>query len=166
MRDPKSHQYKSRRKLCEALKVPESTVRLQLRKFKHQIPIRTKALGMTGQRLLTDAEEDILVNVILDAQERGVCITKSNIIHMVSDFLHFQRHIEDGNLVEDDTTLAARLKSYDAFNDHTLKKHHKWYLGFRRRHPLILPKKPQYLGRKRDIVLLPGYINLLYLVPD
>ena len=96
---------------------------------------------MTGQRLLTDAEEDILVNVILDAQERGVCITKNNIIHMVSDFLTFQREIDDGNLLEDDATLAARLSNYDAFLSTTLTRHYKWYLGFKHRHPLIKTKK-------------------------
>ena len=51
MRDPKNHLYPSRREMCKALKIPESTVRLQLRKLKLKVPIRTKALGMTGQAL-------------------------------------------------------------------------------------------------------------------
>ena len=59
MRDPKNHQYSSRREMCEALKIPESTIRLQLKKMKNKIPIRNKAPSMTGQTLLINSEEKI-----------------------------------------------------------------------------------------------------------
>ena len=75
LKDPKIHLYPSRRGISKALGIPESTVRAQVRKIKHKIPIRSKAMGMTGKRLLTNSKEIILVNVILDAQELGVCIT-------------------------------------------------------------------------------------------
>ena len=154
LKNPGNHQYSSRREMCDALKISESTIRLQLKKIKEKLPILNKALGLTGQRLLTNAEESILVNVILDGQEQGVCITKTNILHMVSDFITFEKEIQVGRLVEDDATLAARLTNVDNLhaNSTTLARHYKWYQGFKRRHPKIKPKKPQYLGRKRGKV--------------
>ena len=151
-KNPRNQQYKSWREQCRAMGVPEATVRLNRKKIKLKVPIITNTLSLTGQRLLAEAEEKILVNVILDAQERGVCVTRINIKQMVMDFLMYQRKIEDGEILEDDVpTLLARLKSHDSINDMN-HRHQKWFIGFKRRNPSVHCKKPEYLSRKRGKV--------------
>ena len=41
---PKNHKYESRREMCKALKIPESTIRLRLSKIKNKIPIQNSML--------------------------------------------------------------------------------------------------------------------------
>ena len=88
-RNSVTHQYKSRRQLARAFGIPESTIRDLRRKIAKHIPIKGKLLGVTGQRHLTDTEEIILLNLIHDSQERGVCVTRINIKQMLMDFLYY-----------------------------------------------------------------------------
>ena len=86
--------YKSRRELAKAYEIPESTIRALWRKLAKNLPIKSKALGETGQRHLTDTEELILLNLIYDAQERGVCVTRINIKQMLMDFLYYEKELK------------------------------------------------------------------------
>ena len=51
--------------------MPEATVKANVAKRRQGIESHSGALGKTNRRILTDAEEDILVNLIEDAMKRG-----------------------------------------------------------------------------------------------
>ena len=58
--------------MCEAMLIPESTIRSNLKRMKKSGEIDSiviRPLGMTGRRLLTDAEEEIIYNMIIECQE-------------------------------------------------------------------------------------------------
>ena len=57
--------------------------------------------GMKGKRLLTNKEEELMEATILDCQERGVAITRYNILHMMDDFDNYTSKITTGELIND-----------------------------------------------------------------
>ena len=91
--------------------------------------IVVRPLGLTGRRLLTDAEEEIIYNMIIECHERGNCITKTNVLQVVSDIFTFSKKIEEGLIQNDERTKAARISHVDMLHRDLaeIKKNFKWY---------------------------------------
>ena len=88
--------------------------------------------------------------MIKECQERGACITKTNVLQVVSDIFRYGRKIDEGLIKNDEKTTAARVAYIDSLNSDAqdIQSHRKWYRNFRDKHKLKL-KKPQMLSKKR-----------------
>ena len=65
--------------------VPESTIRFNLKKEKARINVKiAHAFGKTRRRLLTEAEEDLIIKYIKDCCKRALPVTKGNVMDFLS----------------------------------------------------------------------------------
>ena len=71
--------------------------------------------------------------MIIDGQEWGVCITKTNVLHMVCDFETFEKNIKEGKIANDVDTHNERLGTVDQlYGNNKALTTHKMISGFHR----------------------------------
>ena len=99
---------------------------------------------MTNRRLLTQAEEEVFCNLIVDAQKRGLPVTRINIINFLTDIINNDRSTD-----EEEPSLRLQRQGVCVEGQH----HNKWFRGFMKRHKdRITFKKPELLGKARMAV--------------
>ena len=98
------------------------------------------ALGITNKRILTEAEELVLCNMIIDTQRCGLFVIKRNIINFVEDIIKNERDDPKQELNERLDRLGMR-KTGQACD--------KWFRGFMKRNPEIVFRRPELLSKSR-----------------
>ena len=132
------------RETCRHYKLPEATVRTNVAKLRAGQEIPSGALGVTNRRLLTEAEETVLCNLIIDAQRRGLPVTRRNIINFIEDILNNDR-------TKPEEEPSERLQRQGVCVQG--QEHDKWFRGFMKRHKdRITVKKTELLGKARMAV--------------
>ena len=119
----------SMRAMAARYNIPESS-------FRHRLSGRMKMkIGFTeGGRLLTDAEESVLVNYIKGSSKRAMPVTKRAVMGALEYIL----------LKEQELMYTRNIKFQSVSSSHE-----KWWRGFKSRHPEIVFRTPETLTSDR-----------------